>query len=130
MDRKRNQLSGRVVLLDFWSISCVPCVTALPHTEALYNEFKNKGLVVIGVCAGWGSEKAAMRILKKQGITFPNLIDQDLAIADEKDGYTTASYALDAYPSYALIDKLGRLAWKSSGGIMPSESQIRELLEP
>jgi thiol-disulfide isomerase/thioredoxin len=122
-------LRGKVVLLDFWGVGCVPCIEALPHSEALYNKFRNKGLMVIGVCGGWGEEKKAGRILKEKKITFPNLIDADLAIADGKYGSTAWSYVLESSPSYVLIDKSGNLVWKSPIGSEPTESQIEELLE-
>lgn len=120
-------LRGKVVLLDFWGINCPPCIEALPHSEALYDKFKNEGLMVIGICGGWGSEQRAARILKDRNITFPNMVDADLAIADGKYGGTAWSYVLDDAPSYVLIDRSGNLVWKSENE--PTESQIRELLE-
>jgi thiol-disulfide isomerase/thioredoxin len=122
-------LRGKVVLIDFWGVDCVPCIEALPHTEALYNKFKNQGLIAIGVCYNWGTKKRVKALLKNRNITFPNMMDLDLAIADSKDGYTTWNYVLDAYPSYALIDKSGNLVWKSKASKEPTESQIKELLE-
>lgn len=122
-------LRGKVVLLDFWGISCPLCLEELPHSEALYNKFRDQGLIVIGVCSGWGEDKKAARILKDRKITFPNLVDADVAIADEKYGRTARSYVLDASPSYVLLDKSGNLVWKSAGSNEPTESQIRKLLE-
>lgn len=122
-------LHGKVVLLEFWSTTCAPCLAALPATEALYNKFKNQGLMVIGVCGNWGTEKKAGAVLKERNITFPVMMDSDLAIADSHLGYTAWSYVLDATPSYALVDKSGRLAWKSTLSILPTESQIQDLLE-
>jgi peroxiredoxin len=125
-----KSLHGQVVLLDFWAAQCSPCVEAMPHTEALYDKFKEQGLVVIGVCVNWGSEKAARRIIKDRKISFPNMMDIDLAIADQQDGSTSRSYVLvDGSPTYALIDRAGNLVWKSTGGVSPTESQITDLLK-
>ena len=121
-------LRGKVVLLDFWGINCPPCIAALPHSEALYKKFQNQGLIVIGVCGDWGSDKKAARILKDKNITFPNLMDADLAIADGKYGCTERAYVLDATPSYALIDKSWNLFWKTTLLKETAESQIMELL--
>ena len=122
-----KSLHGKVVLLDFWSSQCPPCIEALPHMEALYNKFKDQGFVVIGVCVNWGTEKATRRIIKDRKISFPNMMDVDLAIADLQDGSTSRSYVLaDGSPVYALIDRAGNLVWK---GISPAESQITDLLK-
>jgi thiol-disulfide isomerase/thioredoxin len=121
-------LRGKVVLLDFWGVYCAPCIEALPHSEALYRKYRDQGLAVIGVCGGWGTDEKAARILKNKNITFPNLADQDLAIADGEYGATARSYVLHATPWYVLIDKSGNLVWKSALGEAPTESQIEELL--
>jgi peroxiredoxin len=124
-----DSLHGKVVLLDFWSIYCPPCIEDFPHIEGLYNRFKGQGLVVIGVSGGWGIEKHLDPFLKEHNVTFPILVDEDLAIADNHIGYTAWSYSLDANPSYVLVDKSGNLAWKSTLGKLPTESQIKQLLE-
>ena len=121
-------LRGKLVLLDFWSVSCVPCIVDLPHSETLYRKYQNQGLVVIGICGGWGTYKKSAGILKKQNVTFPNLVDADLAKADGKFGATAWSYVLQGAPSYVLIDKSGNLVWKSALGSAPTESQITALL--
>lgn len=124
-----SDLHGKVVLLDFWSVSCPDCIIAFPKIDALYQKNKDEGFIVIGVCGGWGSEKRIATILKDRNVTFPTLVDKDLAIADEQTGYTSYSYVNDADPSYALIDKSGNLVWKSTLGVLPIESQIKNLLE-
>ena len=42
-------LRGKVVLVDFWTYGCVNCVNTLPHVTALYEKYKDRGLVVVGV---------------------------------------------------------------------------------
>ena len=42
-------LRGKVVLVDFWTYGCVNCVNTLPHVTALYDKYKDRGLVVVGV---------------------------------------------------------------------------------
>ena len=124
-----DSLRGKVVLLDFWSIHCPPCIEAFPSIEALHNKFKNEGLVVIGVCSGWGDEKRLDSFLAEHDVTYPNMVDTELQIADLRTGYTSRSYVLDANPSYALIDRAGNLVWRSAGGFLPTEAQIKSLLD-
>jgi thiol-disulfide isomerase/thioredoxin len=121
-------LRGKVVMLDFWGTWCPPCVEGLPHVQAQYNKFKAKGLVVIGIHTGWGTEENLEGYLKSHKISFPVVVDTDLARADLRHGATADTYVLDDLPSYALVDKLGNLVWKSTGGAAPTDSQIKELL--
>ena len=44
-----SDLKGKVVLVDFWTYSCINCQRALPHVEGWYNDYKNDGLVIVGV---------------------------------------------------------------------------------
>jgi thiol-disulfide isomerase/thioredoxin len=44
-----SQLRGKVVLVDFWTYSCINCQRALPHIEAWYRDYAKDGLVVVGV---------------------------------------------------------------------------------
>ncbi len=46
-----SELRGKVVLIDFWTYSCINCQRALPHVEGWYNDYKKDGLVVVGVSA-------------------------------------------------------------------------------
>jgi thiol-disulfide isomerase/thioredoxin len=45
----KEQLKGKVVLVDFWTYSCINCIRTLPYVTKWYDEYKDKGFVVIGV---------------------------------------------------------------------------------
>jgi thiol-disulfide isomerase/thioredoxin len=45
----RESLKGKVVVVDFWTYSCINCLRAIPYVEAWSQKYKNDGLVVIGV---------------------------------------------------------------------------------
>jgi thiol-disulfide isomerase/thioredoxin len=124
-----GELHGKVVLLDFWSVQCPDCIESMPKLEAFYQQFQKGGLVVIGVCLDWGSAARANDLLQGHGVTYPNMMDSDYAIADEHCGLTSWSYVCDAAPTYALVDKSGNLAWKSTESTAPTASQIENLLE-
>jgi thiol-disulfide isomerase/thioredoxin len=112
-----DKLRGQVVLLDFWGAWCGPCVAKLPRTEELHQKYKDRGLVVIGVHSANESEKAA-DVLKEKAITFAVAIDR---------GSTAEHYAVEAWPTYFLIDKSGKVVWGFAHE-PPKESQIEELL--
>ena len=110
-------LKGKVVLLDFWGQWCGPCVAKLPRTEELHQQFKDRGLVVVGVHSVRDSDKLA-EFLKEKKVTFPVMIDR---------GETAERYAVDAWPRYFLIDRTGKVVWGMTHE-PPSAAQIEELL--
>jgi thiol-disulfide isomerase/thioredoxin len=70
---KLSQLKGKAVLLNFWASWCVPCRSEMPSIELLHREFKDKGLVVLGI----DDEEAPTQttFLEKFGFSFPSLIE-------------------------------------------------------
>lgn len=111
-------LRGKIVLLDFWGVWCGPCRKKLPQTQKIYDQFKNQGLVVIGVHSAFQTEKTAS-FLAENNYTFPTGIDT---------GDIANNYAVNGWPTYYLIDKKGRLAWGPEPK-PPSEEQIESLLK-
>jgi thiol-disulfide isomerase/thioredoxin len=126
-------LRGKVVFLDFWSQSCPPCIAGLPHIQELYNKLKNQGLVIIAIYLQGEKDRPLNLFLKDHGITnLPVMVDIPFRMAHSQpwstvDWYGTANRGL---PSYALIDKSGKLVWQSSvTDESYKESQIEELLK-
>lgn len=112
-----QDLRGKVVLLDFWGLWCNTCVKELPESESLYQTYKNRGFIIIGV----HSEKDGQDVeafLKQKPISFPVAIDQ---------GETAQKYGIKAWPTYFLIDKSGKVRWGFSNS-PPGTAQIDELL--
>jgi thiol-disulfide isomerase/thioredoxin len=76
-------LRGKVVVVDFWTYSCINCLRALPYINAWYEHYKDSGLVVIGVHSpefGFEKDGANVRMaVQKFGITYPVAMDSDMA---------------------------------------------------
>ncbi len=97
----REALKGKVVLVDFWTYSCINCLRALPYVEAWAKKYKDQGLVVIGVHAPeFAFEKNianVKRAVSDLGITYPVAIDNNYAIWRAfKNEYWPAHYFIDA----------------------------------
>lgn len=97
---------GKTVLLDFWTTSCGPCISAMPKVQALQNDYGKQGLVVLGILMDPGSAIRAQGILKRRGATYTALLGNDDL---EK------AYAVNAYPRYVLINKNGKVTFDDTG---------------
>jgi thiol-disulfide isomerase/thioredoxin len=93
-------LRGKVVVLDFWGVWCGPCRAAMPHLKELYARHKDEGLVVIGVHTASQGEKMA-EYVKQEALPWP--------VAVDAEGKTVASFHVDSFPDYYLIDRAGNL---------------------
>ncbi len=98
-------LKGKVVLVDFWTYSCVNCLRALPYVEAWAEKYKAQGLVVIGVHAPeFAFEKNVANVKKAVAdlhVTYPVAIDNDYAI--------WRAFNNEYWPAHYFIDAQGRI---------------------
>ena len=91
-------LEGKVVLLDFWASWCAPCKASFPAMEDIYNEFNDRGFVVLAVSVD-NTEKAYKSFADKSGVTFPLVHDQAKKLVKTAE--------IEAMPTSFLIDKKG-----------------------
>ena len=98
----RESLQGSVVLVDFWTYSCINCLREIPYVQAWADKYRDQGLVVIGVHAPeFAFEKNIANVQKATSdlkITFPVAIDNNYAIWRGFDNqYWPAEYFIDAH---------------------------------
>jgi peroxiredoxin len=104
-----SELRGKVVLVNFWATWCPPCRKELPSMERLWRQFKDQGLVVLGVnVAEDGNAVFAFSNGLETPLTFPLLLDED--------GSVTQSWPVQGLPTTYLVDKKGRIAFGAIGG--------------
>jgi cytochrome c biogenesis protein CcdA/thiol-disulfide isomerase/thioredoxin len=121
-----SQLRGKVVLVDFWTYSCINCQRALPHVEGWYNDYRKDGLVVVGVSS---PEFAFEHVVSNVESAAGHLgIDYPVAVDDNLD--TWNAYNNEYWPAEYLIDPTGivRAYDFGEGGYGQMESNIRMLL--
>lgn len=121
-----ESLKGRVVLVDFWTYSCVNCIRTQPYLKAWDERYRDKGLTIVGVhTPEFPFEKDAGNVeaaIERAGIEYPVAQDNDFATWD--------SYANQYWPAEYFIDAEGnvRYAHFGEGEYGHKEDVIRELL--
>jgi thiol-disulfide isomerase/thioredoxin len=121
-----SALRGKVVLVDFWTYSCINCQRALPHVEGWYNDYNRDGLVVVGVSS---PEFAFEHVVSNVESAAGSLgIDYPVAVDDNLD--TWDAWSNQYWPADYLIDPTGivRAYNFGEGGYGTMESNIRMLL--
>jgi cytochrome c biogenesis protein CcdA/peroxiredoxin len=121
-----KELKGKVVLVDFWTYSCINCIRTLPHLEKWDRDYRDLGLVIVGVHTpefefekdGANVKKAA----KELGVNYPIALDNRYE--------TWRAYKNNYWPAHYLIDQEGkiRMTHIGEGGYMETENAIRALL--
>jgi cytochrome c biogenesis protein CcdA/thiol-disulfide isomerase/thioredoxin len=120
------ELRGRVVLVDFWTYSCINCLRTLPHLKAWDRAYRKAGLTIVGVHSPeFAFERVPDNVrsaVDRLGVRYPVALDNDFA--------TWRAYSNDYWPSKYLIDKAGRIRYEhyGEGAYGETENVIRRLL--
>ncbi|HUE78629.1 MAG TPA: cytochrome c biogenesis protein CcdA [Sphingomicrobium sp.] len=122
----RESLRGKVVLIDFWTYSCINCLRSIPFVRAWHEQYAKNGLVVIGVHAPeFAFERNpdnVRKAVRDLGIRYPVALDNDYKVWSAlKNNY---------WPAHYFIDARGRVRYHhyGEGGYRMSERVIRQLL--
>ena len=121
-----QQLHGKVVLIDFWTYSCINCLRTLPHVKAWYHAYHDKGLVVIGVhTPEFAFEHVPSNVrsaVRRLGVAYPVALDNDYS--------TWNAFRNQYWPAKYLIDRRGHLRYYhfGEGSYDTTEARIRTLL--
>lgn len=119
-------LKGKVVLIDFWTYSCINCIRTLPYLRDWYSKYHDKGLVIIGVHAPeFAFEKNINNVkaaIKQYDIRYPVVLDNNYVIWQ--------NYNNSYWPAHYLIDKNGDVVYQhfGEGDYAITEHNIRLLL--
>jgi cytochrome c biogenesis protein CcdA/thiol-disulfide isomerase/thioredoxin len=122
----RKQLKGKVVLVDFWTYSCINCQRSLPHVEGWYNDYKKDGFVVVGV----STPEFAFEHVVSNVQSAADSLHIDYPIAVDNNYGTWDAYNNQYWPAEYLIDPDGHVRAYDfgEGGYSTMENNIRNLL--
>jgi cytochrome c biogenesis protein CcdA/thiol-disulfide isomerase/thioredoxin len=119
-------LRGKVVLIDFWTYSCINCVRALPYVRAWHEKYGDMGLVVIGVHSPEFAFEKSLRNVEREvrdlRITYPVAVDNDYTI--------WRAFSNQYWPAHYFVDAVGKVRHThfGEGEYDASERVIQQLL--
>jgi thiol-disulfide isomerase/thioredoxin len=128
-----SALKGMVVIVDFWATWCGPCKMSFPYLQKVYEKYQNNEKVKFLAINSWERQKDysdqlqnAKKFIEENKYTFPVLLDEK-----SDDQYQVISdYEVEGIPTKFLIDKSGKIAFKSIGFDGPSmEAELTEQIE-
>jgi thiol-disulfide isomerase/thioredoxin len=116
---KPQDMKGKVVIVDFYATWCGPCMAAIPHNNELMKKYKDKGLVIFGVCTNKRGQEKMEQTMKDRGIEYPTARDPQLD--------SQKAWEVHYYPTYAVVDRKGIVR---AIGLQPQhvEEVVRKLL--
>jgi cytochrome c biogenesis protein CcdA/thiol-disulfide isomerase/thioredoxin len=121
-----KRLRGKVVLVDFWTYSCINCLRTLPHVRAWDGAYRDDGLVIVGVhtpeFAFEREPENVRRAVRDLGVEYPVALDNDYG--------TWSAWQNRYWPAKYFVDRTGRLRYAhfGEGGYEESERVLRRLL--
>lgn len=116
-----SDLRGQAVIINLWATWCPPCRAEMPAIQKLYDEYKDQGLVVLGINSTVQDDASAIApFIAEYSLTFPILLDET--------GVVTAAYQLRSLPSSYFIGRDGVINEVVIGGPM-SEALLRTRIE-
>lgn len=121
-----EQLKGKVVLIDFWTYSCINCIRTLPYLKDWYGKYHSKGFEIIGVhTPEFEFEKNLENVksaVQKDGILYPVALDSNFV--------TWQNFKNSYWPAHYLIDQNGNVVYQhfGEGEYDVTENNIRALL--
>ena len=120
--QKLSEYDGQVVLLHFWAIWCLPCRQEMPALEAVYQEYREQGVVVVAVNVSEDPEDI-LTFAREHQLSFPIFADQQQE--------AIKAYNIRLLPTTLFIDRQGHVRHQNSGAMTKEfmTEQIESLLE-
>jgi len=112
----------KLVVLNFWATWCQPCTVEMPSLEALWQRYRDRGLIVVGVSVDRGAPKALLEpYVRNLKLTFPILLDPDSKTSDR--------WRVTALPATFVVRPGGEVAGVAMGAREWNSDEMRALVE-
>ena len=109
-------------MLNFWATWCQPCALEMPTLEALWRDYRSRGLVVLAVSVDRGAPRALIEpYVRNQKLTFPILLDPELR--------TSGAWRVTGLPATFLVRPGGQVASMAVGALEWDSDPMRALVE-
>lgn len=117
-----NKLKGKVIMVNFWATWCGPCVKEIPDFVELYNQYKDKGLEIVGISIDQKGWAVVQPFIKKHRIEYPIVLATPQFAGDYDN--------INAIPTTYIVNKNGYIVERLLGSRSKSmlEAKIKPLL--
>lgn len=113
---------GRLVIVNFWATWCEPCTIEMPTLEALWREYRERGLVILAVSVERGAPRSVLEpYVARLGLSFPVLLDADLA--------ASRAWRVPGLPATFLVRPGGDAVGMAVGAREWNSAEMRDLIE-
>ena len=116
-----SELRGKLILIHFWSTSCIPCRDEMPALQNLWEAYRAKGLIVLGISTDKKKRKKVESFVRRLQLSFPILLDTT--------GDVRVAYEVQALPTTYIIGKDGRITGRAIGTRDWSSKQAQALIK-
>jgi peroxiredoxin len=114
---------AKLVVLNFWATWCTPCTLEMPTLEALWRDYRERGLMVVGISVDRGAPRALLQpYLTNLALTFPILLDPEMKTAE--------AWRVTALPATFIVRPGGEVTGMVVGPREWNSQEMRALLEP